>query len=117
MCHCRPAGTLVALPSGEPSGGPGKPGGAAEGCAPAPTADGAQLVPAAEGSAAEVIPTAGAYSAREDFLQKMEDDGQISFQYVRNDGKEHNSIWCDPGARGLGAEEGCSLAPRALEGS
>ena len=42
-----------------------------------------------------VILTAGAYSAREDYLQNMEDEGQISFKYVVNDGQEHNSIWCD----------------------
>ena len=103
VSHCRPIGAAVAVSSGELATGPAEPGAAADGCAPPPAAGGAPLVPVPEGAAPELIPTAGAYSAREDFLQKMEDDGQISFKYVLNDGQPHNSIWYVPGAfRALG---------------
>jgi hypothetical protein len=76
---------------------------------PAPTAGlpTAERQPAAEGkppeaeppegqpaSAAEVLPAAGAYTAREEFLQKLEKEGQLSFKYVRNDGHPDNSVWC-----------------------
>ena len=38
--------------------------------------------------------TMGAYSQRELFLQNLEDSGDMSFEYVLNDGQRHNSIWC-----------------------
>jgi len=45
---------------------------------------------------AEVLPAAGAYTAREEFLQKLEGEGQLSFKYVLNDGHPDNSVWCAP---------------------
>ena len=38
-------------------------------------------------------PNVGAYSQRELFLQNMEQAGDMSFEYVLNDGQRHNSIW------------------------
>lgn len=38
-------------------------------------------------------PNVGAYSQRELFLQNMESAGEMSFEYVLNDGQRHNSIW------------------------
>lgn len=35
----------------------------------------------------------GAYYAREDYLVQLEKEGEISFQYVKNDGQEHNMIF------------------------
>lgn len=35
----------------------------------------------------------GAYSQRELFLQNLEDTGEMSFEYVLNDGQRRNSIW------------------------
>lgn len=35
----------------------------------------------------------GAYSAREMFLRRQEEETSLSFQYVLNDGGAHNSIW------------------------
>lgn len=55
----------------------------------------AAVDPEGVAGAPAVILTVGAYSAREEYLQNMEDEGQISFKYVVNDGQEHNSIWCD----------------------
>jgi len=43
-----------------------------------------------------VLPAAGAYTAREEFLQKLEQEGQLSFKYVLNDGHPDNSVWCAP---------------------
>ncbi len=37
--------------------------------------------------------TPGAYSQREQFLQKLEDEGQIEFCYVVNDGDPQNMAW------------------------
>jgi len=50
----------------------------------------------ASSSSAEVLPAAGAYTAREEFLQKLEQEGQLSFKYVLNDGHPDNSVWCAP---------------------
>ena len=38
-------------------------------------------------------PSMGAYSQRELFLQNLEQAGEMSFEYVLNDGQRHNSIW------------------------
>lgn len=92
---------IVAVAGGEAVAGPVEAGAAVDGSTPPSAANGTLLLPAPEGAAPEVIPTAGAYSAREDFLQKMEDEGQISFKYVLNDGQPHNSIWCDHGVLGF----------------
>lgn len=40
-----------------------------------------------------VGPNVGAYSQRELFLQNLEQAGEMSFEYVLNDGQRHNSIW------------------------
>lgn len=40
-----------------------------------------------------VGPNVGAYSQRELFLQDLEQAGEMSFEYVLNDGQRHNSIW------------------------
>ena len=40
-----------------------------------------------------VGPNVGAYSQRELFLQNLEQAGDMSFEYVLNDGQRHNSIW------------------------
>ena len=40
-----------------------------------------------------VGPNVGAYSQREVFLQNLEQAGDMSFEYVLNDGQRHNSIW------------------------
>ncbi|KAK9812998.1 hypothetical protein WJX72_007034 [[Myrmecia] bisecta] len=39
-----------------------------------------------------VAPT-GAYTQREVYLQKQEEEGEMSFEYVVNDGQPNNSIW------------------------
>ena len=36
----------------------------------------------------------GAYSAREMFLIGMEDSGELSFKYVKNDGSDDSLKWC-----------------------
>ena len=46
--------------------------------------------PSNQGSSA---PNVGAYSQRELFLQNLEQAGDMSFEYVLNDGQRHNSIW------------------------
>ena len=38
-------------------------------------------------------PNVGSYSQRELFLQNLEQAGEMSFEYVLNDGQRHNSIW------------------------
>ena len=38
-------------------------------------------------------PNVGAYSQRELYLQNLEQAGEMSFEYVLNDGQRHNSIW------------------------
>ena len=35
----------------------------------------------------------GAYTQREAFLQGLEAAGEMSFEYVRNDGQRHSSMW------------------------
>lgn len=46
-----------------------------------------------EDTLAEFGFTSGAYSQREQFLQKLEDEGQIEFCYVVNDGDPQNMAW------------------------
>ena len=46
-----------------------------------------------EEAPAAAAPNVGAYSQRELFLQNLEDAGDMSFEYVLNDGQRHNSIW------------------------
>ena len=43
-----------------------------------------------------VVAPVGAYTQREQYLQKQEEEGELSFEYVRNNGETHNSIWCAP---------------------
>lgn len=54
-----------------------------------------QLGPGAtdEAAATTAAPNVGAYSQRELFLQNLEQAGDMSFEYVLNDGQRHNSIW------------------------
>lgn len=53
---------------------------------------GSGLRPAEEAPAAAAT-NVGAYSQRELFLQNLEEAGDMSFEYVLNDGQRHNSIW------------------------
>ena len=46
-----------------------------------------------EEAPAVAAPNVGAYSQRELFLQNLEEAGDMSFEYVLNDGQRHNSIW------------------------
>ena len=46
-----------------------------------------------EEAPAAVATSVGAYSQRELFLQNLEEAGDMSFEYVLNDGQRHNSIW------------------------
>ena len=48
--------------------------------------------PSNQGSSG-AAPNVGAYSQRELFLQNLEQAGDMSFEYVLNDGQRHNSIW------------------------
>ena len=52
-------------------------------------------------------PNVGAYSQREVFLQNLEQAGDMSFEYVLNDGQRHNSIW-SVAAACLGDANTCS---------
>ena len=54
--------------------------------------------PAGPGSEAQAATTtagyvSGAYTQREAFLQGLEAAGEMSFEYVRNNGQRHSSMW------------------------
>lgn len=51
------------------------------------------MPPAADNTLAEFGFTPGAYSQREQYLQKLEDEGHIEFRYVVNDGEPQNMAW------------------------
>mmetsp|Transcript_12959 Transcript_12959/g.37611 ORF Transcript_12959/g.37611 Transcript_12959/m.37611 type:complete len:561 (-) Transcript_12959:1058-2740(-) len=74
----------------EPSADAGAELGADAAAATPPPADDADKPRAKH---AEVKPTMGAYTLREEYLIKQEAEGEIAFKYVENDGSDQNMIY------------------------
>ena len=104
----RGAHRLTRLPPTPPQEGPGASasertaaGAAAAGAAeqqalPGGAADQQQPEPGPsqqEGAAKGYRQPTGAYSQREDFLIRQEQEGELAYHYVVNDGQPHNMMW------------------------